>query len=241
MTKKDHKIIFTALGFLAVIIRDGICRMYEEVTEDVFYYLTLYNDNYAMLPMPAGVEEGILRGLYKLRPSTVTEKKGIPKVHLFGSGPILLQALKAQELLADGWGVAADVWSATSYRELRRDALEADRWNLLHPDKKPRKSYLETVLEREPGVFIAASDYVRQVPEMIARWVPGGLYPLGVDGFGRSESRAALRRHFEIDAECIAVAALSRLMKEGGFKPEVVKHALQKFGINPDKVSPMRA
>ena len=226
---------------LAVVLRDGIRRMYGDVTEDVFYYITLYNDNYVMPAMPAGAEDGILRGLYKLRPSLVAEKKGVPKVHLFGSGPILLHALRAQELLAENWGIAADVWSATSYRELRRDALETDRWNFLHPTEAPRKCYLETVLAKEQGVFVAASDFMRQVPEMIGRWVPGGLYPLGTDGFGRSETRAALRRHFEVDAECIAVAALSQLMKRGALKPEIVRQALQKFGINPEKISPMRA
>jgi pyruvate dehydrogenase E1 component len=250
---------------LAVILRDGIRRMYEDVKEDVFYYITLYNDNYAMPPMPAGAEEGILRGLYKLRPSPLTpnpspprgegskssplaprgrgvggEGDGVPRVHLFGSGPILIHALRAQELLAENWGVAADVWSATSYRELRRDALEADRWNMLHPTEVPRKSYLETVLAKESGVFVAASDFVRQVPEMIGRWVPG-LYALGTDGFGRSDTRAALRRHFEVDAECIAVAALTQLMRRGALKPDVVRQAMKKFEINPEKPSPMRA
>src|SRR5262249_1894651 len=125
---------------LAVILRDGIRRMYEDAKEDVFYYITLYSENYAMPPMPSGAEEGILRGLYKLRPSQVAEKKAVPKAHLFGSGPILIHALRAQELLAENWGVAADVWSATSYRELRRNALEADRWHMLHPGEPPRRS-----------------------------------------------------------------------------------------------------
>jgi pyruvate dehydrogenase E1 component len=226
---------------LATILREGIRRMYEEAREDVFYYITLYNDNYPMLPMPAGegVTEGILRGLYKLRPSPVPVKGA--RVHLFGSGPILNHTLRAQELLAEKFGVAADVWSATSYKELRRDCLEAERWNLLHPLEQPRKSYLETILAREEGVFLAASDFMRAVPEMIARWVPGGLYPLGTDGFGRSETRAALRRHFEVDAECIALAALSQLARRGQIKPGVVQQALQQFGINPEKISPLRA
>jgi pyruvate dehydrogenase E1 component len=226
---------------LAIVIHDGIRRMYQDVTDDVFYYITLYNDNYTMPPMPAGAEEGILRGLYKLRPATVAAKKDVPKVHLFGSGPILPHVLRAQELLAEGWGVAADVWSATSYRELRREALEVERWNFLHPAEKPRRCYLERVLEAESGVFVAASDFVRQVPEMIARWVPGGLFPLGTDGFGRSDTRAALRRHFEVDAECVAVAALYRLAQRGAIKPIAVSDAMKKFGINPEKMSPMRA
>jgi pyruvate dehydrogenase E1 component len=224
---------------LAVILRDGIRRMYEQVTDDHFYYLTLYNENYAMAAMPGDVSDGILKGLYKLRPGTAKGKQ--PKVHLFGSGPILLHALKAQELLGEHFGVNADVWSATSYRELRRDALEVERWNMLHPEKQPRKSYLQEVLGREDGVFVAASDYMRQVPEMIGRWVPGGLFALGTDGFGRSETRDALRRHFEIDAECITVAALWQLAQRGTIKLAVVQQAIQKFGINPEKVSPMRA
>jgi pyruvate dehydrogenase E1 component len=226
---------------LAVIIRDGIRRMYQDVTEDHFYYITLYNDNYIMPPMPDGTEEGILRGLYKLRPATLPSKKDTPKVHLFGSGPILPHVLRAQELLSEGWKVAADVWSATSYRELRRDALEVERWNFLHPTDKPRQSYLEALLAKEQGVFVAASDFVRQVPEMIARWVPGGLFPLGTDGFGRSDTRAALRRHFEVDAECVAVAALYQLAKRGAVKPEALREAMKRYEINPEKVSPMRA
>jgi pyruvate dehydrogenase E1 component len=224
---------------LAVILRDGIRRMYEEVTEDLFYYITLYNDNYVMPAMPERSAEGILKGLYKLRPAGLKAKA--PKVHLFGSGPILLQALRAQELLAEHHGVAADVWSVTSYRELRREALEVERWNLLHPLEKPRQNYLQTLLAREEGVYVAASDYMRSVPEMISRWVPGGLFPLGTDGFGRSETRAALRRHFEVDAECLTVAALGQLAQRSVIKPAVVQQAIQKFGIDPEKVSPMRA
>jgi len=160
---------------------------------------------------------------------------------LFGSGPILMHTLRAQELLAEHFGVAADVWSATSYKELRREALEVERWNLLHPTEKPRQSYVQTVLAKEEGVFVAASDNMRAVPEMIARWVPGGLFPLGTDGFGRSETRAALRRHFEVDAECITVAALYQLAQRGAIKADVVQKAIQKFEINPEKISPMRA
>jgi pyruvate dehydrogenase E1 component len=222
---------------LAVIVRDGIRRMYHDASEDLFYYITLYNDNYAMPPMPEGAEEGILRGIYRLRPAA---GKG-PKAHLLGSGPILVQALRAQELLADHFGVAADVWSVTSYRELRRDALEAERWNLLHPGERPREGYLQRVLGKEEGPFVAASDFLRQVPEMVARWVPGGLFPLGTDGFGRSDTRAALRRHFEVDAESIAYAALYQLAQRGAFKRDALPKALRTLGINPAKISPMRA
>jgi pyruvate dehydrogenase E1 component len=226
---------------LAVILRDGIRRMYQDVTEDVFYYITLYNDNYAMLPMPEGAEEGILRGMYKLKASPVPAKGKASKVHLLGSGPILPYALRAQTLLAEKYGVAADVWSVTSYRELRRDALDVERWNMLHPEQAPRRSYLERVLAQEPGVYVAASDYMRAVPEMIQRWVPGGLYPLGTDGFGRSETRAKLRRHFEVDAESITLAALSQLARRGEVKPAAVQQAIQQLGIDPEKINPMRA
>jgi pyruvate dehydrogenase E1 component len=224
---------------LAVILRDGIRRMYGEKPEDVFYYITLYNDNYAMAAMPEGSTEGILKGMYKQRAASVSSK--LPKVHLLGSGPILMQVLRAQELLGSQFGVAADVWSVTSYLELRREALEVERWNMLHPEQPPRKSYLETVLAKEPGVFLAASDFMRSVPELIARWVPEGLYPLGTDGFGRSETRPALRRHFEVDAESMTVAALSQLMRRGAVKPSDVASAIKKLGIDPEKISPMRA
>jgi pyruvate dehydrogenase E1 component len=226
---------------LAVILREGIRRMYGPEAGkdgDVFYYITLYNENYAMPAMPEGSAEGILQGLYKLRPAGL--KKG-PKAHLFGSGPILVQALRAQEILARDFGVAADVWSATSYKELRREALEVERWNFLHPGATPRRSYVERVLANEQGVFVAASDFMRAWPEMISRWVPGGLFPLGTDGFGRSETRGALRRHFEIDAECIAAAALYRLARSGALKPAVAEEGLRKLGIDPEKIDPMRA
>ncbi len=228
-----------AFGYeLAVIVQDGIRRMYEH-GEDVFYYLTLYNEEYVQPALPDGAAAGILRGLYKLKPAEVRPRG--TKVHLFGSGPILREALRAQELLAEKFGVAADVWSATSYKELRRDALEAERWNFLHPGGEPRKSYLEQVLAKEEGVFLAASDYMKAVPDMIARWVPGGLFPLGTDGFGRSENRAALRRHFEVDAECIALAALFRLAPRGDVKRERVEQAIKEMDINPEKANPLRA
>jgi pyruvate dehydrogenase E1 component len=228
---------------LAVILQDGIRRMYgTDVKEDVFYYITLYNDNYAMPAMPEGSRDGILKGMYKLKPSPVAGSGGA-RVHLLGSGPILPHALRAQEILAGQFGVASDVWSVTSYKELRRDALEVERWNFLHPTEKPRRSYLEEVLGRERAgdVYIAASDFMRALPEMITRWVPGGLFPLGTDGFGRSETRAALRRHFEIDAESIAAAALYRLCQKGAVKPATVQEAMAKLGINPEKIDPMKA
>jgi pyruvate dehydrogenase E1 component len=223
---------------IAVIVQDGIRRMYE-AGEDLFYYITLGNENYPMPPMPEGAAEGILRGLYRLRPASAKGKG--TKVHLLGSGAILREALRAQELLAERYGVAADVWSVTSYKELRRDALEAERWNLLHPTAEPRRSYVERLLEKEEGVFVAAGDYLRAVPEMIDRWVPGGLLPLGTDGFGRSENRKALRRFFEVDAEFITLAALYRLAQRGEVKPARVEKAIQELGINPEKLNPLRA
>jgi pyruvate dehydrogenase E1 component len=223
---------------LALILQDGIRRMYE-AGENIFYYITLGNENYPMAAMPAGVEEGVLKGMYRLRPASIKGKG--TRVHLLGSGAILREALRAQEVLAEREGIAADVWSVTSYKELRREALEAERWNRLHPTAEPRRSYLENLLAAEQGVFIAASDYMKALPEMITRWVPGGLVALGTDGFGRSENRASLRRFFEVDAESIVVAALDQLRKRGEVKPERVAKAIKELGLNPDKADPVRA
>jgi pyruvate dehydrogenase E1 component len=211
--------------------------MYEK-GESIFYYLTLGNENYPMLPMPAGVEEGVLRGMYRCRPAS--SKSKYTRIHLLGSGAILREALRAQELLAERYQVAADVWSVTSYKELRRDALECERWSRLHPLAESRKNYVEKLLAREKGIFIAASDFMKSLPEMINRWVPGGLVPLGTDGFGRSEGRAALRRFFEVDAECITLTALDQLARRGEFKPEQVQQAIRELGIDPDKSDPVR-
>src|SRR5262245_6663570 len=186
-----------------------------------------------MQPMRKGSAEGILKGLYNLRPAAVPSK--LSPVHLLGSGPILREVLRAQEILGEHYGIAADVWSATSYKELRRDALDAERWNLLHPTSEPRRSYVEQLLGKEKGIFLAASDYMKLVPEMIGRWVPGGLYSLGTSGFGRSEDRTTLRRFFEVDAECITVAALSQLARRGEIKPGQVAEAIKDLGIDPEK------
>jgi pyruvate dehydrogenase E1 component len=235
---------------LAVIIQDGIRRMYE-ACEDIFYYLTLYNESYAMPPMPEGAREGILQGLYKLRPAKASGGRQSPggergtsavrsKVHLLGSGALLREALRAQDLLAERYGIATDVWSATSYKQLRRDALEVERWNMLHPAEEPKKSYLERLLQKEQGIFVAVSDYKKLVPDMISRWVPGGLFPLGTDGFGRSDNRPSLRRFFEVDAECIVVAVLWRLAQRGEIKPAQVQKALKELDIDPEKADPLR-
>ena len=217
----------------AVIIRDGLKRMYEE-GEEIFYYLTLYNEEYLMPPMPEGSEEGVLNGLYKYKKG----EKGKHKAQILGSGSIIHSALKAQEILAERFNVSADVWSATSYKRLRNEALNAERWNMLHPAETPRKSYLENLLEKEQGPFIAVSDYMKIVPEQIARWVPGGLTVLGTDGFGRSDTRPNLRRFFEIDAEHTVIGTLYALAKKGAFGMDVVAKAIKDLGVNPEKVFP---
>jgi pyruvate dehydrogenase E1 component len=225
---------------LAIIVREGMRRMFE-AGEDVMYYITLYNEKYPMPPMPEGAAEGVIRGMYKLKPATPTKEASAPKskVALLGSGPILREALRAQQILADNYSVAADVWSVTSYKELRREALDAARWNMLHPTAPPRKSYVEQMLTDPECVYVAASDYLKALPGLIARWVPGGLVTLGTDGFGRSDSRAALRRHFEVDAECITLAALWRLAQRGDIRPARVEQAIKDLGIDPDKGNPM--
>jgi pyruvate dehydrogenase E1 component len=227
---------------IAVIIHEGIRRMYDQ-GESLFYYLTLGNENYPMEPMPEGVVEGILRGMYRFRASALKASGGgvRSKVHVLGSGSILREALRAQQLLAEKFEVAADVWSVTSYKALRRDALECERWNRLHPTAEQKRNYVERLLANEKGVYVAATDYMKALPEMIQRWVPGGLTPLGTDGFGRSETREALRRHFEVDAECIAVASLDQLARRGEIKPERVQKAIKDLGIDPDKLDPVRA
>ncbi len=221
----------------AVIVQEGLRRMYER-REDVFYYLTLYNENHPMPGMPPGVEEGILKGLYRFRAAGGRKKH---RAHLLGSGPLLFEALRAQEILAERYQVAADVWSATSYNLLRREAQQVQRWNLMHPAEPPRKSYLESVLEPEEGVFVAVSDYMKTVPDQIAPWTPGGLVTLGTDGFGRSDTRARLRRYFEVDAESVAVAALHALARRGQVRKSVVERALRELRFHPDKPHPRMA
>jgi pyruvate dehydrogenase E1 component len=221
---------------LAVIIREGIRRMYE-LNEDVFYYLTLGNEKYPMPAMPEGAEEGILRGIYKCRVSKVKAKGS--KVNLLGSGAILREALRAQDLLADRFGIASDVWSVTSYKELRRDALQCERWNLLHPGSQERQNYLQKVLAGEGDVFVAASDYMKLAADMIARWIPGEFRSLGTDGFGRSENRESLRRFFEVNAESIALAALTLLAKRGEFQTGRLQKAVRELGIDPEKPDPV--
>ncbi len=219
---------------IAIIIQDGLRRMYRD-GEEVFYYLTLYNENYSMPSMPDGAAEGVLKGLYRFRPGNAKLKL---KAHIFGSGPIIRQALRAQEILAERYGVSADVWSATSYKLLRNEALNVRRWNMLHPTETPRTSYLERILEHEEGVFVAVSDYMKIVPDQIAPWVPGGLMTLGTDGFGRSDTRPALRRFFEIDAESTVIATLYALALEGAIPMATVGQAIKDLSLDPEKQFP---
>ncbi|MHC4236523.1 MAG: transketolase-like TK C-terminal-containing protein, partial [Planctomycetota bacterium] len=220
---------------LAVIIRDGIHRMFER-HEDIFYYLTVQNEPYPQPPMPEGAADGILQGLYKFRPATDPGER--PRVHLFGSGAILREALAAQELLADEFHVAADVWSATSYTLLRREALEVERRNRLHPGEPAGTPLITALLEAEPWPVVAATDYVKAIPDQVARWVPSSLYPLGTDGFGRSESRSRLRDYFEVNAAHIALAALHQLARCGRIDSARVQEALQRLQIDAEKPSP---
>jgi pyruvate dehydrogenase E1 component len=221
---------------LAVIIQEGLRRMYENA-ESVFYYLTVMNENYPMPRMPEGAREGILKGLYRFRASERADLR--LRAHLFGSGAILNEALRAQQLLEEKYDVAADVWSVTSYQELRRDGLEVERWNSLHPGEPPRVPYVTQCLQDKPGVFVAASDYMKILPDGISRWIPGPLCSLGTDGFGRSDSRRALRNFFEVDARFIALAALNALARESQISLDVVKQAIKDLGIDPNKLNPM--
>jgi pyruvate dehydrogenase E1 component len=219
---------------VAVIVADGLRRMYAE-GEDIFYYLTLYNENYTMPAMPPGVEQGIVKGLYKFKPGAEGKKL---KAHIFGSGPIILQALRAQEILAAQFDVSADVWSATSYKLLRNDALRTKRWNMLHPSEPQKKAYIEQLLENEKEAFVAVSDNMKIVPDQIAPWVPGGLMSLGTDGFGRSDTRERLRRFFEVDAESIVVGTLFALAEKGHIERASVARAIKDLGIDPEKKFP---
>jgi pyruvate dehydrogenase E1 component len=225
---------------LAVIIREGITRMYE-AQEDIFYYLTVTNQNYPMPPMPSSpdIQEGILRGMYRV--IEADDPQAPLRAQLFGSGAIMNEVLEAQRLLAERYDVAADVWSITSYKALRRDGLDTERWNILHPTEPPRLPYVSTCLQDAQGVFVAASDYMKVLPDAVARWFPKPPVSLGTDGFGRSDGRRALRDFFEVDARYITFATLGALLREGQVSTEVVRRAMQELEINPDKVNPMTA
>ena len=219
---------------LAVIVQDGLRRMYAE-QESVFYYITCMNENYAHPAMPEGAAAGILKGMHKVHAGG----KGDVRVTLFGSGTILNEVLKAAEMLQKDYGVPADVYSVTSYSELRRDALATERWNMLHPGDTPRRSYVQELLQGAEGPYIAASDYMKTVPDQIRQWIPGRYAVLGTDGFGRSDSRAELRRFFEVDRNYVTVAALKALADEGKVDKATVIKAMQAFGIDPEKPNPL--
>jgi pyruvate dehydrogenase E1 component len=218
---------------LGVIVREGIRRMWD-AGEDVFYYITLYNENWTQPPLPEGVEDGILRGLYECRPASVEGRR----VQILGSGSILHQALRAADLLAERFGVAADVWSATSFQQLRADCLRVERHNRLHPGAEPEVPYLVRQLADAPGPIVAATDYVKAVPDMVARWIDRPYVVLGTDGFGRSDTREALRTYFEVSPEQIAYAALVGLQQTGEATVDELKAALGELGIDPERPDP---
>ena len=222
---------------IAVIIEDGIKRMYVD-GESIFYYLTVTNEPLPMPEMPSGdnVRGGILKGLYRFKPSQKQDAK--VRAQLFGSGTIMFEVLKAQQVLEEKYGVGADVWSVTSYKQLYRDANDAERWNMLHPGQTPKVPYVTQILKDAPGPFIAASDYMKVLPESIAQWIPGRLVSLGTDGFGRSENRAALRDFFEVDAKHIVLATLSALTRDNKIPVDTVKQAVKDLGIHPEKLNP---
>jgi len=255
---------------LAVIVRDGIRRMHER-GEDVLYYITAYNEQYEQPPLVAGSEEGILRGLYRFRagegaaraepvaaraparPDVASAhrggrssrvsgtREGAPRIHLFGSGPLVREALRAQQILRDKYHIAADVWSVTSYNELYRDCLRCERWNRLHPGAERRVPYLQQVLADEPWPIVAVSDYMKALAHRLHRWAPRGIHVLGTDGFGRSDGREALRRFFETDAEHVAYAALAELAAAGQFDPDKLPKALDDLGLDPEAPDPAYA
>ena len=223
---------------VVVIVRDGIRRMFQD-QEDVYYYITLMNENYQHPAMPAGAEEGIVKGLYLLQEGRKTDKKNAaPRVQLMGSGTILREVIAAADLLRDDWKVDADIWSATSFNELRRDGMSADRWNLLHPTKPARKSYIESALEGHAGPVIAATDYMRSYAEQVRRHIPRRFEVLGTDGFGRSDYRAKLRQFFEVNRYYVVVAALKTLADEGTLKADVVAKAIAKYGLDTERPDP---
>jgi pyruvate dehydrogenase E1 component len=221
---------------IAVILQDGIRRMYKD-GENIFYYITVMNEPYAMPAMQGDMKDGILKGLYKFRASN--NKISKLRAQLFGNGAILNEVVRAQEILEQKYGVAADVWSVTSYKCLYTDGIETDRWNRLHPAEKPRVPYVSQCLEGAEGVLVAATDYLKTLPNMIGKWLPRRLASLGTDGFGRSESRQALREFFEVDSRFIVLATLHELQQEGLIEKCVVEKAIVDLGINPEKPNPV--
>jgi pyruvate dehydrogenase E1 component len=225
---------------LAVIIQDGLRRMYTE-GESIFYYVTVMNENYAMPAMPAGAEQGILRGLYSLKEHVPSAATAGLRATLLGSGTILREVDAAAQMLARDYGVHCEILSATSYSELRREALDVERWNLLNPSEPQRTPYVAELLASRVGPFVAASDYVRNVPEQIRQWVPGRFVVLGTDGYGRSDAREALRHHFEVDRRFIVLATLRALADEGQLPAAEVQRAISALGIDISKPNPLAA
>jgi len=221
---------------MAVILQDGIRRMYKD-GESIFYYITVMNEPYAMPAMPGDVKDGILKGMYRYKKAANPKSK--LRAQLFGSGAILNEVLRAQEILETKYGVAADVWSVTSYKALYNDGNEVERLNRLHPGDKPRVPYVSQCLADAPGVLVAASDYLKTLPNMISKWMPRRLASLGTDGFGRSEGRASLRDFFEVDSRFITLATLHELYSDGKIERSVVDKAIKDLGINPDKSNPV--
>jgi pyruvate dehydrogenase E1 component len=220
---------------VAVIVQEGLRRMVSE-QEDVFYYLTLMNENYVHPPMPEGAQEGILRGMYLIREAPRRSRR--PRVQLLGSGTILNEVLAAGDLLADDFGVHADIWSVTSFTELRRDGLEVERWNMLHPDAEPHQAFVAQMLDARRGPVVASTDYIRAFADQIRQWVPRSYRVLGTDGYGRSDSRRQLRRFFEVDRHYVAVAALKELADAGKIKPSLVAEAIKRYDIDPEAPMP---
>jgi len=211
--------------------------MYRD-QESIFYYLTVMNEQYEMPPMPEGARDGILKGMYRLRPTANPKAK--LRAQLFGSGAILNEVLAAQTLL-EKYSVAADVWSVTSYQELYRDGHACDRWNMLHPGDTPKLSYVAKCLKDAPGVLVAASDYLKVLPDSIDQWMPRRMRSLGTDGFGRSEDRARLRDFFEVDSRFVALATLAELAQDGQLDRKIVAQAIKDLDINPEKLNPAKS
>jgi pyruvate dehydrogenase E1 component len=222
---------------LAAVVRDGIDRMYVR-GEDVFYYITIYNENYTQPPKADGVDEGIIRGLYRFAEAPAIEKpKG--RLRLVGSGSIMQQVIAARDLLAEQFDIAAEIYSATSFQQLRHDALQVERWNRLNPDKEARIPYVATVLGPDGGPIVAASDWMKALPDMVAPWITVPYVTLGTDGFGRSDTREALRAFFEIDPPNIAAAALAALVRCGDLTPAAAAKGIRKLGIDPETPDPL--
>jgi pyruvate dehydrogenase E1 component len=223
---------------LAVIIRDGLRRMCE-MQEDVYYYITVMNENYSHPEMPAGAEEGILKGMYLFREGKPAgERSSGLRVQLLGSGTILREVIAAAEILEKEFGVTGDIWSVTSFTQLRREALATTRWNMLHPSEPARLPHVSTCLKDREGPVVAATDYMKIFADQIREFVPGRYKVLGTDGFGRSDTREQLRRFFEVDRHYITIATLKALAEEGRIEAETVAQAIGKFGIDPDKPNP---